>query len=74
MPVDSVVLPDGAALSAYQHFENIRNFLDAMQEMGLPSFAASDLEKVGVVTFQRRDDISLLISLIILKVYNVLVF
>ncbi|XXG80554.1 hypothetical protein AAC387_Pa09g1393 [Persea americana] len=47
VPVDSIVLPDGAALSAYQHFENIRNFLDAMQEMGLPSFAASDLEKGG---------------------------
>lgn len=72
MPVD--VLPDGAALSAYQYFENIRNFLDAMQEMGLPSFAASDLEKVGVVAFGRREDISFRLSLIILKVYNVLVF
>lgn len=44
---DSVVLPDGAALSAYQYFENIRNFLVATQEMGIPSFEASDLEQGG---------------------------
>ncbi|KAF3782758.1 Kinesin-4 [Nymphaea thermarum] len=46
-PVDSVHLPDGAALSAYQYFENVRNFLVAIQEMGLPTFEASDLEKGG---------------------------
>ncbi|XP_031497647.1 kinesin-like protein KIN-14F [Nymphaea colorata] len=46
-PVDSVYLPDGAALSAYQYFENVRNFLVAIQEMGLPTFEASDLEKGG---------------------------
>ncbi|CAN6468314.1 unnamed protein product [Victoria cruziana] len=46
-PVDSVHLPDGAALSAYQYFENARNFLVAIQEMGLPTFEASDLEKGG---------------------------
>ncbi|XP_058084109.1 kinesin-like protein KIN-14I [Magnolia sinica] len=46
-PVDSVLLPDGAALSAYQYFENVRNFLNAVQEMGLPTFEASDLEQGG---------------------------
>ncbi|GFZ04542.1 P-loop nucleoside triphosphate hydrolases superfamily protein with CH (Calponin Homology) domain-containing protein [Actinidia rufa] len=40
-------LPDGAALSAYQYFENVRNFLVAVQEMGLPTFEASDLEQGG---------------------------
>ncbi|KAH0856217.1 hypothetical protein HID58_084478 [Brassica napus] len=38
---------DGAALSAFQYFENIRNFLVAVEEMGLPSFEASDMEKGG---------------------------
>lgn len=38
---------DGAALSAFQYFENIRNFLVAIEEMGLPSFEASDMEKVA---------------------------
>ncbi|XP_010493958.1 PREDICTED: kinesin-like protein KIN-14G [Camelina sativa] len=38
---------DGAALSAFQYFENIRNFLVAIEDMGLPSFEASDMEKGG---------------------------
>lgn len=46
-PPDSVNVPDGAALSAYQYFENVRNFLVAVEEMGIPSFEASDLEKGG---------------------------
>lgn len=37
---------DGAALCAFQYFENIRNFLVAVEELGLPSFEASDMEKV----------------------------
>ena len=45
-PIDSALLPDGAPLSAYQYFENVRNFLDAVQEIGLPTFEASDLEHV----------------------------
>ncbi|KAH9730623.1 kinesin-like protein KIN-14I [Citrus sinensis] len=44
---DTVLVPDGAALSAYQYFENVRNFLVAVQEMGLPTFEASDLEQGG---------------------------
>ncbi|PKA58390.1 Kinesin-4 [Apostasia shenzhenica] len=44
---DSVVIPDGAALSAYQYFENVRNFLVAIEEIGIPSFEASDLEQGG---------------------------
>ncbi|XP_057535874.1 kinesin-like protein KIN-14I [Amaranthus tricolor] len=47
-PADSAVLPDGAALSAYQYFENVRNFLVAAEEMGLPTFEASDLEQGGI--------------------------
>ncbi|CAN4101913.1 unnamed protein product [Withania somnifera] len=46
-PVDSALIPDGAALSAYQYFENVRNFLVAVQELGIPSFEASDLEQGG---------------------------
>ncbi|KAL7227363.1 hypothetical protein ACSBR1_022250 [Camellia fascicularis] len=46
-PCDSALIPDGAALSAYQYFENVRNFLVAAQELGLPTFEASDLEQVG---------------------------
>ncbi|KAK4476720.1 hypothetical protein RD792_015880 [Penstemon davidsonii] len=46
-PPDTVILPDGAALSAYQYFENIRNFLDAIEQMGIPAFEASDLEQGG---------------------------
>ncbi|KAK3037010.1 hypothetical protein RJ639_031584 [Escallonia herrerae] len=44
-PCDSVPIPDGAALSAYQYFENVRNFLVAVQEMNIPTFEASDLEQ-----------------------------
>ena len=46
-PCDSVIIPDGAALSAYQYFENVRNFLVAVEEIGLPTFEASDLEQGG---------------------------
>ena len=46
-PSDSVIIPDGAALSAYQYFENVRNFLVAVEELGLPTFEASDLEQGG---------------------------
>ncbi|KAI4349921.1 hypothetical protein L6164_010462 [Bauhinia variegata] len=43
---DSVVVPE-AALSAFQYFENVRNFLVAVEELGLPTFEASDLEQGG---------------------------
>lgn len=46
-PCDSALIPDGAALSAFQYFENVRNFLVAIQEMGVPAFEASDLEQGG---------------------------
>lgn len=46
-PCDAGIIPDGAALSAFQYFENIRNFLVAVQEMGVPTFEASDLEQGG---------------------------
>jgi len=31
---------------AYQYFENVRNFLVALETLRLPGFEASDLEKV----------------------------
>ncbi|KAL3636954.1 hypothetical protein CASFOL_019253 [Castilleja foliolosa] len=46
-PPVSVTIPDGAALTAYQYFENVRNFLVAIEEMGIPTFEASDLEQGG---------------------------
>lgn len=46
-PCDSALIPDGAALSAFQYFENVRNFLVAIQDMGVPTFEASDLEQGG---------------------------
>lgn len=49
-PCDSASIPDGA-LSAFQYFENVRNFLVAIEGMGLPTFEASDLEQVCVLSF-----------------------
>ena len=46
-PIDSVLIPDGAALTAFQYFENVRNFLVAIEEMGIPTFEVSDLEQGG---------------------------
>jgi kinesin family member C2/C3 len=45
-PVDSALIPDGAPLSVFHYFENVRNFLVAIQEIGIPTFEASDLEQV----------------------------
>lgn len=45
---DSAITSDGPALSAYQYFENVRNFLVAVQELGIPLFEASDLEQVTI--------------------------
>ncbi|CAD6255375.1 unnamed protein product [Miscanthus lutarioriparius] len=47
VPSDSTVPADGTALCAYQYFENVRNFLIGLQDLGLPTFEASDLEKGG---------------------------
>ncbi|XP_039126713.1 kinesin-like protein KIN-14F isoform X2 [Dioscorea cayenensis subsp. rotundata] len=46
-PGDAIAVPDGAALSAYQYFENVRNFLVAVEDLGIPTFEASDLEQGG---------------------------
>lgn len=56
-PSDAELVPDGAALSAFQYFENIRNFLVAVEEMGMPTFEASDLEQV----FKHTEMITLLL-------------
>jgi kinesin family protein C2/C3 len=45
-PIDAVQSSDGAAQSAIQYFENMRNFLVAVSEMNLLTFEASDIEKV----------------------------
>jgi kinesin family protein C2/C3 len=45
-PVDAVQSADGAAQSAIQYFENMRNFLVAVCDMNLLTFEASDIEKV----------------------------
>lgn len=37
---------DSQPLPAYQYFENVRNFLVAVEELKLPAFEASDLERV----------------------------
>ncbi|XP_044984378.1 kinesin-like protein KIN-14Q isoform X1 [Hordeum vulgare subsp. vulgare] len=44
---DTVIPADGSALCAYQYFENLRNFLVSLQDIGLPTFELSDLEKGG---------------------------
>ncbi|GJN34838.1 hypothetical protein PR202_gb23537 [Eleusine coracana subsp. coracana] len=44
---DTSVPADGSALCAYQYFENLRNFLVVVEELGLPTFEVSDLEKGG---------------------------
>ncbi|CAH8320645.1 unnamed protein product [Eruca vesicaria subsp. sativa] len=46
-PCDAILVADGAPLSAFQYFENVRNFLVAIQDMGFPTFEASDLEQGG---------------------------
>lgn len=45
-PNDPLVSQEGAALSAFQYFENLRNFLVVVEEMGIPTFEVSDFEKV----------------------------
>ncbi|KAG7957973.1 hypothetical protein I3843_11G202300 [Carya illinoinensis] len=46
-PILAVQSAEGAAQSAIQYFENMRNFLEAVKEMKLLTFEASDLEKGG---------------------------
>ncbi|XP_039061143.1 kinesin-like protein KIN-14F [Hibiscus syriacus] len=49
--VENPIIPDqsteGAAQSAIQYFENMRNFLVAVKDMQLLTFEASDVEKGG---------------------------
>lgn len=45
-PIIAVQATEGAAQSAIQYFENMRNFLVAVKDMQLLTFEASDLEKV----------------------------
>ena len=45
MPLESLSR-ESQPLPAYQYFENVRNFLVAAEELKLPAFEASDLERV----------------------------
>ncbi|KAI5065320.1 hypothetical protein GOP47_0020015 [Adiantum capillus-veneris] len=49
-PTFSFPPQEGAPLSAYQYFENLRNFLVAVEELNLPSFEASDLDEGALPT------------------------
>lgn len=49
---------EGAAQSAIQYFENMRNFLVAVGDMKLLTFEASDLEKVFFLLLYFRFHIS----------------
>lgn len=51
-------------LPAYQYFENIRNFLVAVEELKLPTFEASDLERVNCYLFSHMQTCILLAHLI----------
>ncbi|KAI4366209.1 hypothetical protein MLD38_022114 [Melastoma candidum] len=46
-PILDIQASEGAAQSAIQYFENMRNFLVAVKDMQLLTFEASDLEKGG---------------------------
>ena len=50
-PVVTVQSTEGAAQSAIQYFENMRNFLEAVKDMKLLTFEASDLEKVLIFSW-----------------------
>ena len=45
-PIIAIQSVEGPAQSAIQYFENMRNFLEAVKNMKLLTFEASDLEKV----------------------------
>jgi hypothetical protein len=49
--VGSTAPEELAALCAYQHFENIRNFLVAVQDLGIPTFEPSDLQQAYYIFF-----------------------
>ncbi|KAK8944748.1 Kinesin-4 [Platanthera zijinensis] len=41
---DSVIVSDATTLLVFQYFENVRNFLVSIEEIGLPAFETSDFE------------------------------
>ncbi|MED6148107.1 hypothetical protein PIB30_050119 [Stylosanthes scabra] len=59
-PSDADLPSDGIAISVYQCFENMKNFLVAAERLGLPTFETSDLEPGG--TFSRVVDCILAIK------------
>lgn len=48
MVENPIIDTEGAAQTAIQYFENMRNFLVAVGQMKLLTFEVSDLEKVGL--------------------------
>lgn len=74
MPSDSTAPADATALCAFQYFENVRNFLTGLQGLGLPTFEASDLQKVTLLfdfcTFILNDQHFFFINTIILVLFS----
>lgn len=71
--VESQCDSDGAALSIYQCFENVRNFLVAVGQMGIPTFEASDLVQVGVLLRNLNKRFKLC-NEILLKIVSMILF
>ncbi|MED6112279.1 hypothetical protein PIB30_060255 [Stylosanthes scabra] len=46
-PKDSPIVPDGTAPTVVQYVENVKNFIEALGGLGIPTFEDSDLEKGG---------------------------
>ena len=57
-------------LTAYQYFENVRNFLVAVEELKLPAFEACDLERVNYLPYNE----CVCNYLLIVSVYLILLF
>ncbi|KAL8172151.1 hypothetical protein V2J09_023955 [Rumex salicifolius] len=66
LPSESVTW-DSNALPAYQYFENVKNFLAAVERLKIPSFQASDLERDG---FQSGSVCRVVDCILSLKAYH----
>ncbi|XP_068658410.1 kinesin-like protein KIN-14L [Aristolochia californica] len=62
-----LLLSDTQPLTAYQYFENVRNFLVAVEELKLPAFEASDLERD---TFEASSTAKIVDCILALKSYH----
>ncbi|KAJ7515478.1 hypothetical protein O6H91_22G014400 [Diphasiastrum complanatum] len=55
--------PRDGAHFVYQYFENVRNFLVAVEELKLPSFEASDLEQSSLVAGSMKKVVDCILAL-----------